>query len=56
MSDRNGPCPLCKGEGQILKFSEWWGAGLLEECPSCEGTGFWGGAFPPFEEFYGFKQ
>lgn len=41
------PCPLCKGAGQILIFVECMQSHALEECGSCDGTGFWGGAYPP---------
>lgn len=57
MSERNGgPCPLCKGHGQVHVFVEWLGTEILDMCGSCDGTGFWGGAFPPSPEYLAYLE
>jgi DnaJ-class molecular chaperone len=47
MSERYGACPICDGSGQLMVYVAWIGMKMLEMCGGCEGTGVWGGAFPP---------
>lgn len=52
MSERNGDCPRCRGQGAVLiktgvvdpstKIEE----AVSEECGRCDGTGFDGSAYP----------
>lgn len=52
MSERYDKCPYCEGKGE-LNVKDEQGNPYKLECGSCEGEGFWGGAFQP--EWWNFR-